>query len=262
MGRRAHAVGMEVVSLAPSATATLRALGAGDRLLAGTDHCPGDRESAGGWLSPDVERVVELDPDAVLTADPLQSELHDTLRERGLDVVHVEPRTLSGVYDAVETVGGAVGLSERAAALAEFMRERVGNVRAATPDTGPVVYCEEWPDPPMVAGNWVPDAVRAAGGEYPFLDAGERSREVSESVVAEADPAHAVLHYCGRGGESDPERFRGRWDVTPEVHPLHDDLLNQPSPKLVEGVEALAEAIHGVEAPEEGVDEAFRARTS
>ncbi len=253
---------MEAVSLAPSATATIHALDATDRLVGRTDHCPGNGASVGGWLSPDLERVATLDPDVVLTADPLQAELRDTLRERGFDVAHVEPQTLDGVYDAVETVGEAVGLPERGAALAAFMRDRVEAVRAATPDSGPVVYCEEWPDPPMAAGNWVPDGVCAAGGEYPFLDAGERSREVTGETVERVDPEHAVLHYCGEGGGSDPERFAGRWDVDAEIHVLHDDLLNQPSPTLVEGIEALAERVHGVETPERGVEEAFRERVS
>jgi len=246
---------MDAVSLAPSATATLRALGAGDRLVATTDHCPGSAESVGGWLSPDLEQVAALDPDTVLTADPLQSELRDRLRARGFEVVHTEPRTLGDVYDAVETLAGAVGEPERGVRLATHMRERVDAVRDAVPDERPVVYCEEWPDPPMAAGNWVPDAVRAAGGSYPFLDPGERSREVSGEAVVDAAPEHAVLHYCGEGDDSEPEQFRERWEIDPETHVFHDDLLNQPSPKLVEGIEALAAAIHGIETPERSVRE-------
>jgi iron complex transport system substrate-binding protein len=110
----------------------------------------------------------------------------------------------------------------------------------------------------MAAGNWVPDAVRAAGGEYPFVEAGARSREVERGTVEAADPDHAVLHYCGAGDSADNAAFRERWAVDPTVHALDDSLLNQPSPRLVEGVERLAELLHGVEAPERSVKESFR----
>jgi len=238
---------MRAVSLAPSATAAVHAMGAEATLLAATEHCVGNHDSVGGWLTPDVERVVSLDPDVVLTADALQAEIAQTLRERGVRVVHTAPETLTGVYDAVERVGVAIHRAEAGTELAAAMRERVARIQAVTPAESPVVYCEEWPDPPMAAGNWVPDAVAAAGGRYPFVDAGERSREIDEERVRKSDPEHVVLHYCGQGDDADVAAFNNRWDLDAEVHVLHDDLLNQPSPRLVEGIEALAREIHGVE---------------
>ncbi len=97
----------------------------------------------------------------------------------------------------------------------------------------------------MAAGNWVPDAVRAAGGRYPFVDPGERSREVAGEVVEAADPDHVVLHVCGRGERSDPDAVRSReWAIDAPIHVVDDDLLNQPSPALIDGVERLAELLH------------------
>ena len=245
---------MRLVSLAPSATATVAAMGAGSALAGVTVHCDreglaGTPERVGGWLNPDYERVADLDPDLVLTSDPLQREVRDELRDRGLPVFHREPDTLEAAIDGFADVGEAVGAPEAGAELAADCRARLDRVRNAVADEPrPTVYCEEWSDPPMAAGNWVPEAVASAGGEYPFVEPGERSCEVGSDEVREADPAHVVLHICGHGELVDPAGFRERgWAPDATVHVVDDAELNQPSPRLLDGIEHLAELLHGVE---------------
>jgi len=239
---------MRVVSLAPSATNVVAALDAADRLVGATTHCDAaDAPAVGGWLNPDYEAVADLDPDVVLTSDGLQAEVRDDLRDRGFDVHHAEPATLDGVLASFTAIGAAVGLPERGETLEAECRQRVDAVREAAPGEDgdgdrPVVYCEEWADPPMAAGNWVPDAVEAAGGRYPFVDAGERSREVDPGAVREAHPAHAVVHVCGTGEQTDADPA-ARWGLDADVHVVDDSLLNQPSPRLVDGIEHLADLL-------------------
>ncbi|GAB7094654.1 cobalamin-binding protein [Halolamina litorea] len=243
---------MRLVSLAPSATATLAAMGGADELVGVTVHCdPGsgtDPERVGGWLNTDYDAVDALSPDLVLTSDPLQRDTRDELRERGLAVHHSEPETLDDAVDGFADLGRAVGYADAGAELAASARERLGAVRAAVADEPrPTVYCEEWADPPMAAGNWVPEAVDAAGGDYPFADPGERSGEVTREEVAAAEPDFVILHPCGKGDRADPEEFRERgWAPDAEVHVVDDSLLNQPSPTLLDGVERLAAVLHGV----------------
>jgi len=245
-----------VVSLAPSATATVVALDAADALVGVTHHCepPADAGSAhdegtvavGGWLNPDLDRVADLAPDVVLTSDGLQSDLADDCRERGFDVRHREPATLDEAIATFAARGDDIGRPAAGDRLAADARERLDRVADAVVDRPrPTVYCEEWSDPPMAAGNWVPDAVRAAGGQYPFVDPGDRSREVDLATVAAADPDHVVVHVCGHGDRVDPATVEGRdWEVDAPVHVIDDSLLNQPSPALVDGVERLAGLLH------------------
>jgi iron complex transport system substrate-binding protein len=235
-----------VVSLAPSTTATLAAMDAADLVVGATTHCELDRPVVGGWLNPDYERIAALGPDLVCTSDDLQASVRDELDRRGFETCHVAPETFADVLDSFETVGSAVGRPDAGATLAASARTRLDRVRDAVAGCErPVVYCEEWSDPPMAAGNWVPEAVAAAGGRYPFLDAGERSREVALETVEVADPDHVVVHRCGHGDRVDPASVRDRdWDVDAPVHVVDDDLLNQPSPRLVEGVETLASLFH------------------
>jgi iron complex transport system substrate-binding protein len=241
-----------VVSLAPSATETLHALGASDRLVGVTHHCEADARAVGGWLSPDYEAVVECDPDLVLTADDLQNDIAADLREQGHEVFHAAPATLDEVVESFADLGAAVGVPDEGEALARRARNRLDRVDRLVPEADadrPVVYCEEWSEPPMAAGNWVPEAVEAAGGRYPFVSPGERSREVSSAEVEAAGPEHVVLHVCGHGDRTDPETvIRRDWSLPAiereNVHILDDSLLNQPSPRLVEGVETLAAKLH------------------
>ena len=105
---------MRVASLAPSATATLQAMGRTEALVAATHHCDvRDAERIGGWLNPDFDRLDALDPDLVVTADALQADLRDDLRERDHSVHHVDATTLPEVLDSFESLGRAVGSPPR-----------------------------------------------------------------------------------------------------------------------------------------------------
>lgn len=239
-----------VVSLAPSATETLQALGATDLLVGATHHCEVDVPPVGGWLNPDYDAVADRNPDLVLTADGLQADIADDLRARGHEVFHAAPDTLDEVLASFSDLGAAVGLADEGRALSERARNRLDRVQRLVDDSHvPVVYCEEWSDPPMAAGNWVPDAVEVAGGRYPFVAPGERSREVSLAEVEAAAPEYVVLHVCGHGEGADPETVIQRdWSLPAiergNVHVVDDSMLNQPSPRLVEGVETLASILH------------------
>lgn len=251
-----------LVSLAPSATSIVRALDAGDRLVGVTAHCDApDVARLGGWLNPDLDRLAELDPDLVLTNDRLQSDLRDALRDRGFAVDHTEPTTLDDVLRSFRTIGEAVGRPARGRDLEDRARERVNQIRAATPDgeDRPVVYCEEWGEPPMAAGNWVPDAVRVAGGRYPFVDPGERSREIDRRVVEAADPAYAIVHHCGAGDPSTGSLTGRDWNLDADVFAIDDSLLNQPSPRLLDGIDRLASIVSGVDVRDASTDAAVSA---
>lgn len=247
-----------IVSLAPSATATIRELGAADRIVGRTEHGTGPGTVVGGWLTPDVEMIDRLEPDLVVTIDPLQAPIAEELADSGHDVVHFTPNTLADVLETIERVGTAIG--ERAAGreLRERLDGRIGDVRKRVAGgRQPTVYCEEWQEPPMVAGNWIPEVVRTAGGEYPWLEPGERSRKIDRETVEATAPEHVILHVCGRGVHVDPGSVAERgWSVPAieegNVTVMADHLLNQPAPTLVDGLERLADRLHPDTAPDRG----------
>lgn len=232
-----------VVSLAPSATDILHRIGAGGKLT-------GTVATYGGWLTPTIDAIADDDPDLVITTDPLQRPIVNQLEQADLPVAHFEPRTLDDLFPYITEVSDLVGMATAGHALVAALFDRLESVDARVSDrSSPIVYCEEWQTPPMVAGNWIPEAIEWAGGSYPFLDRGERSRAVTQSTVEAVDPDHIILHICG-SPEPDPQATlasRG-WDLTAlhdgRITVIDDSLLNQPGPQLISGIERIASVLH------------------
>jgi iron complex transport system substrate-binding protein len=232
---------VRLVSIAPSNTEIVQSLGAEDQLVGTTVLSPLDTAKVGGWTSVDCDAVENVNPDLVLACDWLQGDAVEDLRGRGFDVLHLRPRTLEDVLDSFLEVGSCLGVPERAESLVSRFRRTLNDV-----DIDGRVYCEEWTDPPMASGNWVPGLVEGAGAEY-LVEEGERSREVSARELEAFDPDHIFLNVCGAGRNVSPETVLERegWqDVeavsSADVTALDDSILNQPSPRLLEGVRAIS----------------------
>lgn len=242
---------MRIVSLAPSATELIFALGCGDSLVARTAFCDYPAEAqriptVGGWTTANTDAVVALQPDLVLTSTFLQQPVVDDLERRGMRVFHTDPRTLADVLESFESTAAALGVLERGKALRQ--RSEADLAILASPSSTFRVYAEEWHQPPMAAGNWVPDLIALAGGQS-FLPSGERSRKVDLEEIQRFDPDVIILNYCGMEHLStDAQRkyvlTREGWGALPvvqerRVHVIRDSLLNRPGPRLVEGAREL-----------------------
>lgn len=238
---------MRIVSLAPSNTEILFELGAGDRIVATTSLCDypeeaRDKPSIGGWTNPKVDRLEEFDPDLVLASDDLQNRAVEKIRSEGFEVFQVKPHSLEEVFQSIRDIGKRIGKENRAEELAESMRSQIEDVCLE----GRRIYCEEWMDPPMVSGNWVPQLIEKAGGEY-FIKEG-RSREFELEDLKSFDPEHIFLSICGAGVNLEPKEVRKRDDWKDiqavrdrKIHVLDDSLLNRPGPRLVEAAEKIEE---------------------
>jgi iron complex transport system substrate-binding protein len=225
------------VSLLPSATEIVYALGASDRLVgvtfecdhpasARTDHAvviggqdtaamtPAEidasvraRAAAGEDLYTLHEGALRgLDPDLVLTQDlcrvcALPSDVvDDALAHLGCsaDVVALDPGSLDEVLDTVRTVGDALGVPDRAADVVAGLRQRLDAVAARVAGRPrPRVVVVEWVDPPFVAGHWVPDLATAAGGTEVCGRPGARSVTTTWADVVAAQPDLVVVAPCG-----------------------------------------------------------------
>lgn len=247
---------MRLISLAPSSTEILYELGVGDDVVATTGYCDHPSEAAkkpdvGGWLNVDEQEVVRSDADAVFTSTFLQDELRSRLEEAGLDVVHVSPSTLDGVYESITTISDYVNKESVGEQIVNDMQEGFEKIGVEWEEP-PTVYLEEWHDPPSAAGNWVPEIIEIAGGEQGFVEPGEPSRPVNAASVRQSSPDLIVLHWCGFQEKSNKESVpnRGGWSFAHEapIRCIHDSLLNRPGPRLVKGCEKLNRVIrHYVE---------------
>lgn len=242
-----------IVSLAPSNTEILYALGLGDWIAAVTSYCDFPPEATakpkvGTWIKIDDALIAEFQPDLVVTSSVVQGGAEERYRAQGLPIVHFDPTNLEMVYSSIVQLGTLAGVAARAEALAAEMRREIDAVAAAQADVPKLrVYIEEWHKPPMMSGNWVPDIVRAAGGEYGILEAGQYSRAVALDEVQAYDPEIIILSLCGLALRAKTEFVytRADWQEISavrrrQVYVIDDSYLNRPGPRLVEGVRLLA----------------------
>jgi len=173
-------------------------------------------------------------------------------------IVSLEPNTLGDVLDTISLVGKLTGRQEaaqknvlRLAARLERVRERVRGLRR------PRVYAMEWLDPPFSAGHWVPEMVETAGGSEVLGKTGLKSQRITPERILEAQPEIIVLMPCGFSLERTIDEYRRTkflpgW--TGEIYAVDgSSYFNRSGPRLVEGVEILAEIFHP-----RGVDESNR----
>ena len=244
---------MRIVSLLPSATDIVVALGLGDDVVGVTSSCDGpagaevvsralldgdgrtaaelDRavsEAAAAGASVyglDTEAVGRLRPDVIVTQDLCRvcavpvGQVDEALAKLGTqaDVISLDPASLADVLADVERIGRATGTQARAAALVEELRDRIEAVRARTAGR-PVVttFALEWLDPPFTAGHWVPDLVELAGGASLRGVAGTPSVRTTWEAVRATSPEALVAMPCGYGLPQAAAEARALLDV-PEL---------------------------------------------
>lgn len=241
---------MRILSAAPSNTEIIYKLGLEDQLVGTTSLCDHpseaiEKSSIGGWNQGlNYEKIDELNPDIILLSDSLQDRQASKLEEKGYEILHVSPADLEGVFDSILEIGRKFGREEKASEITADMRSEVEKIDLKEKR----IYCEEWMDPPMVSGNWIPGLIEKANGKY-FIYEG-RSREFDIGKLKEFDPEYIFLNVCGAGENIDPEEIldRPEWQKitavkNEDVYVVDDALLNRPGPRLVSGIKKLAEFI-------------------
>jgi iron complex transport system substrate-binding protein len=253
--------GHRIVSLAPSNTEILQALGLLDQLVGVDDWTDWPPEAAalprvGPDLSIDLDRVVALEPTLVLASlsVPGMERNVEGLQARGLPFIALDPQRIADIWANIRWVAAAAGVPERAEPVIAQLQERLEAVRQRAPRHRPRLYFEWWPKPIYTpgAGNWLSEAAAIAGGVNIFDDYPVANVKVTDpEEVLRRSPDLVLLAYTGarqpraavplrRPGW---DRFRGR------VYILEEALFNRPSPRLVDGIERLGQILRGEEAP-------------
>jgi iron complex transport system substrate-binding protein len=255
MRRRARKSELRIVSLAPSATSILCAIGAKKALVGVTKWCADVAPVSGlpklgdCWRMEAIEDILTLRPTLVIGSVPFKQETVAKLLEQPLNFLAMNPRTLADVENDIRLLGGIVGRSNAAEQVVKRMRKEFARVAAKShgKKRRVPVYCEAWPNPRISSPPWVAELVAICGGEM-VVPAGEK---VSEEQVAEGRPEVIVLAWAATGDKADPRQTYGvsAWRDVPAVrerriYVVRDELLNTPGPPLMNGVQELWKALH------------------
>jgi iron complex transport system substrate-binding protein len=269
-----------VVSLQPSVTVTLRDLGLLSRLVACTkycvDVCP-EVLTAGCTIVEDswsakAEQIIAARPDLVIASVPYRLESVAEIIKSGAPFLGLAPKCLADIYSDILMIARIVSSSEpgaaeaRGLALVERMQKEISRVQNelqeklrekvmsaavqhahAAPAEKPLVYCEEWGKPLILSQVWVAELIEIAGGRF----FGEPGKQTTEEEVIAANPDVIVAAWCGAGDRVPLEKIipRRGWEQTKatqhgQVYCINDEFLNTPASTLIQGLHALAAAIH------------------
>ncbi|NLG79976.1 MAG: cobalamin-binding protein [Firmicutes bacterium] len=244
-----------IISIAPSNTEILFALGLGDRVIGVTDSCDYPVEAKAkpkvGSVQLDYEKIIAMRPDLVVAVGSLQRQAVTRLSELGVTVLAVDPKTIEGVLRAITLIGKATGREDRASEIVRGLSARMERItqRLASlkPSERPRVFVEIWNEPLMTAGpgTFIDELVTAAGGQNIAHDAKSEWPEFSPEAVIERDPEVVILTNFNRSEALARRAWHGISAYrTGRVYEVHPDLLVRPGPRLADGLETLARLFH------------------
>lgn len=286
---------MRIVTLLPSATEIVYALGLGENLVGVSHDCDYPPEARGKPVLSqsvitsemasrkidkavkqrihrglsvyhiDAELMRRLKPDLILTQElcevcaPSYSEVLEAAKilEAAPKIASLEPKCLADILENIRLVGELTGTQSRAEALIAELQARINKVAelANKVDYRPRVFCMEWLEPVYCAGHWVPEMVELAGAEDWLGEPGEPSHEIGWEEVLRYEPEIIVLMPCGFHPERTLEEIdlvleRESWEELPAVKNDRvfivdgSSYFNRPGPRIVTGLEILAQIIH------------------
>lgn len=253
----------KIVSLAPSNTELLFAIGAGSQVVGRDDFSDYPAEAAqlpsvGGSMGDyNLEAIVALQPDLVLLSELNSSDLVQSLENLGLKVYYLgNPVEIEGLYTNLETLGKITGHEADATSLIESLKAKVSKVDEliATTSTRPLVFYEldaTEPTKPWTAGpgTFVDQLITRAGGENLGGSLDGAWVQISQEALIINDPEIIVMGDSIYGITAEQVAERAGWEnlkaVTDgQIYPFDDDLVSRPGPRLVDGLIELARIIH------------------
>lgn len=249
-----------IISLAPSNTEILFTLGLEDRIVGVTDFCDypeaaKSKEKIGGFSEPNIEKIISLQPDLILATSMHQKAVEE-LEKLNVPSVVLDPKDFEDVFTSIEIIGKATGVDDKAAAVVGDLKARVKDiddkVAKLTADERPKVYYEIWPSPITTAGpgTFVNDIIQRAGGENIAKDAKKAYPQYSQEMIVAKNPDIIIFSHHGSSNQSAEDILnRQGWESIEaiknnKVFYLEENLVQRATPRLVDGLEQLAEMMH------------------
>ncbi len=250
-----------IISLAPANTEVLFALGLGDKVVGVTDFCNYppqalEKEKIGGFSTPDIEKIIALQPDLILASSIHAQEVIPALEERNLTVFALAPENLNGILESIQTVGKITGRQQEASRLVTQMENRIEVTTDKTQnlENRPRVFCIIWHDPLYSVGSQTieQELIEKAGGMNIFQDAFTKYKTVDLEGVIVLNP-EVIIAFRGHGeAQSKPFEWaqgESRLMVTQayknnRIYQIDGDLIARTGPRIVDALEYLAYFIH------------------
>lgn len=243
------------VSLAPSVTEMVFAVGAGDRLVGVTTYCNYPPEAArigkiGDTQTPNIEKIIALKPQIVLVSTDSQLEAFSrTLAEQGIAIYVMNPKSLDDVFRNLTQLGQLFGTSDEAdetarslAGRASSVRHQANDLREAESREKPRVFVQISNEPLFTIGkdSFLTELVERAGGMSVTRDVPSGYPMLSKETAAALDPDVIFLSDSDDNREPNPVFRNSKAIETGRVYRINADIISRPGPRLVDALEEIA----------------------
>lgn len=247
----------KIVSLSPSSTEILFALGVGEKIVGVTEICDyppeaREKEKIGGIVEPDIKKIISLSPDLILvTTNHHQRRTIPKLEEKGLKVSALAPKTLDEILKDIMLVGKITEKEKEAAEIVSQMKRKIKAIAEKTkhiPESQkPRVFWIAWPEPLWTVGEgtFTHDLILKAGGKNITWDT-KGCKPVSLDVVTKRNPqiiigstAHGKLAQWAKNNLKNTEAYKNN-----RIYVIKTELVDRPGPRIVKGLEIVAKCIH------------------
>ncbi len=251
-----------IISLAPSNTEILFALGLADRVVAVTDYADyppeaKEKPSIGGYTTPSIERLVAFSPDLILATSVHKERIIPQLEAKGMTVFALDPQTIDEVLATITLVGEITGQEEEASRLVAKMQSRIEAVTDKTNSLPqgqrPRVFYIVWHDPLMApgSGTFQDDMIGKAGGTNIARDLAGWTTISLERVI-EANPEVMIAGVSHGTGENlnfqfittEPRLRNTDARRNNRLYDIDGNLTSRPGPRIIDGLEKFAQFIH------------------
>ena len=241
------------VSLAPNLTEIAFAVGAGDRLVGVTSFCDYPEEARkirriGDTLTPNIENIIALKPQVVLVSTASQMEnFTKTLDEQGIAYFVTNPNSLDDIYKSIYQIGEIFRREETAYQVVDEMKRRVADVEARTADAPNVkVFVQIDKNSLYTVGrdSFITDLIERAGGESLTKDVATEYPKISRETALALNPERIILSESDNNREPNEVFSASKAVKNGKVFRVEADLLSRPGPRIVDGLEQVARALH------------------
>jgi len=251
---------MRIISLAPSNTEILFALGLGDRVVGVTSFCDypeeaKSKEIVGDYSGHNLERIIELEPDLVLVYGPGDEEENIILRDAGIKVLCFMSETMDEIMRDIEIIGKATGKKAEAEEIINSIKEKRDYILEKVKDAEEVtVFYEIWHDPLMGAGkgSFMDELITLAGGKNIAYDTDGAYPQYDLEQLIERDPQVYLASKDSDDKTIESIKLRPGYDA---ISAIKNDriylfkgneanLVSRPGTRIGEALEVVAKAIH------------------
>ena len=242
-----------IVSLAPNLTENIFAVGAGNKLVGVTTYCNYPQETKeitkiGDTINPNLERIIVLKPNVVFVSTASQIEAFTkTLEQQNIAVFVTNPKDIEGIYKSLQQIGEIVGETEKANQLVEGLKKRVADVESQTKAKTPVkVFVQIAKEPLFTIGKptFITDLINRAGGVSVTANIEEAYPKFSKETALALQPEAIILSESEDNREPNDVFKNSPAVKNGKVFKISADLISRPGPRIVDGLEQIAKALH------------------